>query len=66
MSCVRRQRVQTFSRTVWPSMTNVFFCTFALKVRFVFGALRSQRPACLCRMLRPKAVPLPQTSHLAI
>ena len=66
LSCVRRQRVQTFSRTARPSMTNVLFCTFALKVRFVFGALRSQRPECLCRMLRPNLVPLPQTSHLAI
>ncbi len=47
-------------------MTNVFFCTLALKVRFVLGALRTQRPECLCLMLRPKVVPLPQTSHLAI
>ena len=66
LSCVRRQRVQMFSRTACPSMTNVFFCTFALKGRFVFGALRSQRPECLCLMLRPKVVPLPQTWHLAI
>jgi hypothetical protein len=27
--------------------------------------LRSQRPECLCRMLRPKLVPLPHTSHFA-
>jgi hypothetical protein len=26
--------------------------------------LRCQRPECWWRMLRPKVVPLPQTSHL--
>lgn len=57
--------MQIFTRTGTPSTTNVFFCTFALNVRFVLGALRSQRPECLCLILRPKAVPLPQTSHLA-
>ncbi len=65
LSAVRRQRVQIFTRTGTPSTMNVLFWTFALNVRFVRGALRSQRPECLCLILRPNLVLLPQTSHLA-
>ena len=61
---VRMQRVQTCSRFVTPFRVSVFTCTFAPNVRFVFGALRCQRPECWWRMLRPNVVPLPQTSHL--
>lgn len=50
---VRRQRVQIFKRMGTPSMTKVLFCTLALNVRLVRGALRSQRPECLCLILRP-------------
>jgi hypothetical protein len=32
-------------------------------VRLFFGALRSQRPECLCRMCRPNIVVLLQTSQ---
>ncbi len=34
-------------------------------MRFVLGASRSQRPECLCRMLRPKVVPLPHIAQIA-
>jgi hypothetical protein len=50
---VRRQRVQILRRRGMPSTTSVLFWTLALKVRLVFGALRSHRPECLCLMLRP-------------
>jgi len=53
--------VQTFMRTVLPSMMNFRRWMFGLKVREVRGALRFQRPECLWRMLRPKTVCLPQS-----
>lgn len=62
---VRRQRVQILSRTGTPPMWMVLFWTLALNVRLVRGALRSQRPECLCLILRPKRVLLAQMSHLA-
>jgi len=62
---LRRQRVQTFTRTEPPSTWMSWRCRFGLNVRFVFGASRSQRPECWCRMLRPKVVPLPQTAQIA-
>jgi len=39
--------VQTFTRTVLPSITKRRLCTFGLNFRDVFGALRFQRPECL-------------------
>ncbi len=50
---VRRQRVQILRRTGMPSKRNVLFWMLALNVRLVRGALRSHRPECLCRILRP-------------
>ncbi len=47
------QRVQILRRREMPSIQMVLFWTLALNVRFVRGALRSQRPECLCRILRP-------------
>ena len=56
--------MQTFIRTCFPSIVIRLRCTFGLNVREVRGALRFQRPECLCRMLRPKLVRLSHTSHL--
>ena len=52
-NCVRMQRVHIFSQYCRPPTVIVRFCTFALNSRFVRGAFRSQRPECLCLMLRP-------------
>ena len=60
---VRMQRVQMWKRLVSPLMVRILTCTLAPKMRLVCGALRCQRPECWWRMLRPKVVPLPQTSH---
>lgn len=64
MAVVRMQRVQILKRRVTPLTVRVLTWTLAPNKRLVFGALRCQRPECWWRMLRPKVVPLPQTSHL--
>lgn len=65
MSWERRQRVQMLSRRGTPATYTVFFWMLALNTRLVLGALRSQRPECLCLMFRPWAVPFPQMSQRA-
>ena len=65
LSCVRRQRVQTLTRRMRPSMSRRLLWTFGRNSRFVRGALRSQRPECLWRMLRPEtSCASGQRSHL--
>ena len=56
--------MQTLRRRHLPSMSRRLRWTFGRNWRFVLGALRSQRPECLWRMLRPKRVTLSQRSHL--
>ena len=55
--------MQILSRTGPLPISMICLCTFGLNVRFVFGALRSQRPECRWRMLLPNIVCLPHTSH---
>ena len=57
--------MQIFTRTGTPPRMNVLFWIFGLNVRLVLGALRSHRPECLCLILRPNFVVLPQASHFA-
>ena len=64
LTWVRRQRVQMWKRLVTPLIVRFLMWMLAMNLRLVRGALRCQRPVCWCRMLRPKVVPLPQTSHL--
>ena len=57
------ERVQTFTRRQRPSTCIRLRCTLGRNCRLVRGALRSHRPECLWRMLRPKRVTLSQRSH---
>lgn len=55
--------MQTWKRRLSPFSVSFFVWTFARKTRLVRGAFRCQRPELLWRMFRPKAVPLPHSSH---
>ena len=61
LDMVRRQRVQMFTRVGCPPSMIVAWRTFALNVRDVLVALRSQLPDAWWRILRPITVPFPQT-----
>jgi hypothetical protein len=61
---LRRHRVQTSALTGTPASMIVARRTFALKVRFFFGARRAHPAETLLEMVRPCAVPLLHKSHL--
>ncbi len=61
---VRRQRVQISRRMACPASVIVARRTFALKVRFFFGARLAHAAETLLEMVRPWEVPLLHTSHV--
>ena len=61
---LRRHRVHTSALTGIPASMIVARRTFALKVRFFFGARRAHPAETLLEMVRPWAVPLLHKSHL--
>lgn len=64
MARVRRQRVQISKRMACPASVIVARRTFALKVRFFFGARLAHAAETLLEMVRPWEVPLLHTSHV--